>query len=184
MQQLKWVTKTERTSTLAVLTSSASCLISSNWLSSQSRSVSRKDGDIRERVERRSFSWTCSARSSSGLTFLSKLGMRLFNMIRLMLHFPGLGSDFSCRFVLWKWRKALLKNFYRLRLMISTNLLLSWRVPHRLLKSFVDILYSRMSTCGLHQLLLMSSRELSSNSMHLSWSIFRRLRAILIRIRT
>jgi hypothetical protein len=90
--QLRSVTKTEGTLTSVVMTSLTSYLMYWNSLRSQGKSVSRKDGDIRERVERRSSSWTCSARSSSGSMFLSRLETRLFNMIRFVLLFPGLGS--------------------------------------------------------------------------------------------
>jgi hypothetical protein len=97
--QPSYVPKREIILTSALRTSSTSYQTYSNLLNSQNKSVSEKDGDIPERVERQSYSWTYSVRSSSGSISLSRLGTPLFNMIQFMLHFPGLVSDFSCRHV-------------------------------------------------------------------------------------
>src|SRR5437762_13158386 len=97
--------KTDAISTLAVQISSTSYQTCKCLRSNQSKNASIRDGDIPGRVERQLSSETCLARSLNGLIFSSRLEMLLFSMIPSMLHFPGLASDFFCRFVASQHRK-------------------------------------------------------------------------------
>ena len=97
--------KTKEKSTSAVRISSTSYQTYSDLLNSQSKSALAKDGIIPERAEREWTSETYLARSSSGLISSNRLGTPLLNIIQSMLHFPGLASGFSYRFVASPYRE-------------------------------------------------------------------------------